>query len=219
MDIRIFAEAPSTSGILGASFWSAFPSMLPWLVLGLFVVLFFNQLKSLLAGFAWRMKVGAPVKIGNLELGSVPAVNSNEITPKETKYRVFFDDDGKRGPERASYYESCRNVMLVHKIFKSSEEGQLFDIQIYLVPHFEGSLAGIARVEYFLGRMWGNKVFPSSNRFNGFAICTAAYGPMLCTAKVIFASGESFTQMRYIDFEMGATAPAILPKEIATLAP
>jgi hypothetical protein len=203
-----------------ASFWSAFPGMLPWLILVLFVVLFFRPLRLILAGLAWRMKIGASVKVGSLELGSVPAVPGNEITPKESKYKVFVEDgNGIRGQERARYYESCRNVMLVHKVFKSFEEGQLFDIQIYLIPHFEGSLAGVARVEYFFGRMWGNKVFPSTNRFNGFAISTAAYGPFLCTARVVFASGDSFTQTRYIDFEMGATAPAILPKEIATLAP
>ena len=98
--------------------------------------------------------------------------------------------------------------MLVHRLYRSREAGQLYDVVIYIVPHKEASLAGISRVEYFLGWYWGNKIFPSSDRSRGFAISTAAYGPMLCTAELFFNDGTSVILHRYIDFEMGVYAPA-----------
>jgi hypothetical protein len=98
--------------------------------------------------------------------------------------------------------------MLVHRLYRSREPGQLYGIVIYVVPHKQASLAGIARVEYFLGSYRGNKVFPSIDRSRGFAIATAAYGPMLCTAELFFNDGTSAILHRYVDFEMGAYAPA-----------
>lgn len=98
--------------------------------------------------------------------------------------------------------------MLVHRLYRSREERQLYDLVIYVTAHKEASLAGVKCVEYFLGRYWGNKVFPSTDRSRGFAIATAAYGPVLCSAEVFFNDGTSVMLHRYIDFEMGAWAPA-----------
>jgi hypothetical protein len=191
---------------------------MPWVALLIFIWVFFKPIKSILASLAWRMKIGASVKVGNVELGAIPAIPGDAITKVENEFGAFHSD-GDRQKERDSYYANCHGVMLVHKIFKSATEGQLFDVQIYLVSHAKASLASIVQVEYFFGRMWGNKVFPAKNRFNGFAISTCAYGSFLCVAKIQFVDGSTFTQMRYIDFEMGATAPAILPDGIETTAP
>jgi hypothetical protein len=110
--------------------------------------------------------------------------------------------------ERSKFYDECHGVMLVHSLLKSPERGQLFDVLIYVVPHKGGSLEGVARVEYYLGKWWKHKVFPCENRYSGFAVRTSAYGPFLCTAKIIFSSGGHLIQHRYVDFEMGASAPA-----------
>jgi len=87
------------------------------------------------------------------------------------------------------------------------EDGQLYDILIYVIPH-KSSLAGVISVEYFFGTYWGNKIFPSHDRSRGFPIFTSAYGAFLCTAKVLFNDGTFVVISRYIDFEMGSCVPA-----------
>lgn len=207
----IAAENPTVNQSLTGAILGGIGSLLPWLIVAALIFWCRGELKSFFASLAWRMKVGASVKFGSVEIGSLPAIRTSDVTPQEKEIGVFVDPDHSRQAERDAIYKSCRGVMLVHKIFKSAEDGQLFDIHIFVIPHKEGSLNGVREVQYFLGHYWGNKVFPSSNRYNGFAISTSAYGPMLCTAKIIFTDGISFTQARYIDFEMGATAPALLP--------
>jgi hypothetical protein len=118
------------------------------------------------------------------------------------------DANHVRERERRAYRQKARDVMLVHRLYKSREAGQLYDLVIYIVPDKEASLAGVTRVEYFLGIYWGNKIFPSVDRSRGFAIATAAYGPLLCTAEVFFNDETSVILHRYIDFEMGISAPA-----------
>jgi hypothetical protein len=101
--------------------------------------------------------------------------------------------------------------MLVHRLYRSREVGQLYDLIIYVVPHKQASLEGVVRVEYFLGKYWHNKIFPSLDRSRGFPIRrTAAYGPLLCTAEVFFNDNTSVMLHRYLDFEMGNSAPALL---------
>ncbi|PSL50003.1 hypothetical protein CLV51_1011345 [Chitinophaga niastensis] len=99
--------------------------------------------------------------------------------------------------------------MLVHKIFKSTSDGQHYDLLIYVIPHNEASLIQVKSVEYFLGPFWGNQVFKTKNRSKGFAVKTSAYGEFLCTAKITFTDNQEMFVHRYIDFEMGGYAPFI----------
>jgi hypothetical protein len=132
------------------------------------------------------------------------------VSQQEKEIGVRPDANQIRERERQNYREKNRDIMLVHRLYRSREDGQLYDLTIYIVPHKEASLIGVTRVEYFLGSYWGNKIFPSSDRSRGFAIATAAYGPVLCTAQVFFNDGSSVMLHRYIDFEMGASAPALM---------
>ncbi|HXH40188.1 MAG TPA: pYEATS domain-containing protein [Thermoanaerobaculia bacterium] len=119
--------------------------------------------------------------------------------------RIVRDDENQsRQNERRAYYDRARHVMLVHKLFQSTEKGELYDILIYVVPSKDGTLSGVHSVEYFLGSYgWKNRIFVASDRSRGFPVLTAAYGPFLCTAEVFFTDGERVMLHRYIDFEMG----------------
>jgi hypothetical protein len=190
--------------------FAAAPTILIFALVLLFLGLFWEQIRSILVSLAWRIKVGAPIKIGAVEVGAVHAIRADKVTPAEQGAGVERDN-GTRDRERRGIYATSKGVMLVHTLFRSAEPGQLFDLYIYVVPHKAYSLASVTKVEYYLGPKWGHKVFPSSERFNGFAIFTSAYGPFLCTAEITYTGGEKHTISRYIDFEMGANAPARLP--------
>jgi hypothetical protein len=98
--------------------------------------------------------------------------------------------------------------MLVHRLVKSVDKEQLYDIIIYLVPTKGNTLVSVSKVEYFFGKHWANKIYPSVDRSRGFPVKTSAYGPFLCTAELHFIDGGPPVMLhRYIDFEMGAFAP------------
>jgi pYEATS domain-containing protein involved in immunity len=198
----------SPAAASGPSLWTVLPGLL-WFAL--VVVLLFvlrKELRAILTEFAWRLRSGAALKIAAVELGPIVVVPGGEVSQREKEIGVRPDANHVRERERTAYRERAREVMLVHRLYRSREEGQLYDLVIYVVPHKDASLAGVSRVEYFLGWYWGNKIFPSSDRSRGFAIATAAYGPLLCTAEVFFNDGTSVMLHRYIDFEMGSSAPA-----------
>jgi hypothetical protein len=190
--------------------WVALPGLL-WFVLAVvLLVILRKELRQIFSELAWRLRSGAALKFASVELGSIVVVPGGDVSQREKEIGVRPDANHVRQQEREGYRERVRDVMLVHRLYKSRESGQLYDLVIYVVPHKKASLAGVSRVEYFLGAYWGNKIFPSLDRSRGFAIATAAYGPMLCTAEVFFNDGTSAILHRYVDFEMGACAPARL---------
>jgi len=193
-----------------ASFWPVLPSLLWFVFVVILVITLRKVLRQILSEFAWRLRSGAAIKIASVELGSIAVVSGAEVSEDEKERGVHADEGGRRERERRAYRDSSRDIMLVHRLYRSREDGQLYDLIVYVVPHKDTSLASVSKVEYFLGSYWGNKVFPSIDRSRGFAIATAAYGPVLCTAEVFFNDGTSMVLHRYLDFEMGASAPARL---------
>jgi hypothetical protein len=188
--------------------WTALPDLLWFALVVVLVFVLRKELRQILTEFAWRLRAGAAVKIASVELGPLVVVPGGELSQREKVIGVRPDANHVRERERETYRERARDVMVVHRLYRSREERQLYDLVIYVVPHKDASLSGVSRVEYFLGSYWGNKIFPSSDRSRGFAIATAAYGPLLCTAEVFFNDGTSVILHRYIDFEMGSSAPA-----------
>jgi hypothetical protein len=179
-------------------------STLLWILFWSVVIFVFRaELKDFAQALLVRVRHGASVKVWNLEIGAVNALPSALETMGGT--RVSRNDaDKAREDERRAYYNRARRIMLVHKLFPSTEKGELYDILIYTVPTKDGTLAGVQRVEYFFGSYgWKNRIFVASDRSRGFPILTAAYGPFLCTAEVFFSDGERVMLHRYIDFEMG----------------
>lgn len=185
------------SSVLWILFWSAL------------VMLFRVEVRTFLRTVLTRVQHGASVKLWNLEIGAVNALPS---ALEKTESGVWRPDaDERRANERSAFYERTRRVMLVHKLFSSTEKGELYDILIYVVPSKDGTLSGVHRLEYFFGgHRWKNRIFVASDRSRGFPVLTAAYGPFLCTAEVFFTDGEHVMLHRYIDFEMGSAVVAPL---------
>ncbi|REK17727.1 MAG: hypothetical protein DWQ37_05660 [Planctomycetota bacterium] len=189
-------------------FWIAVPSVL-WFVFGVVLLLVLRrQIAQLSFSLVERLKSGAAIKLGGIEVGEIMSVPSaSELSKANNHFTVA--DTGEREKDRSVYYERCRGVMLVHKIFRSNVPDQTYDALVYVIPHGSFSLAGVTSVEYYFGKMWKSRIFASSDRARGFPILVSAYGSFLCAAKVVFNDGESVITHRYIDFEMGAFAPIL----------
>lgn len=198
-------DSTSISSNMTSFHWDKmFPDIL-WILFWLIVLCASrNFLKTAITSLLNRLKHGAGVKIGAFELDALTVTTASDI--KNPKYQVSKDISGQREKERTAKYAAQRGIMLVHKIFKSLQEGQLYDILIYIIPHRDSNLIQVTKVDYFFGEMWHSHIFSANDRSNGFAIATCAYGPFLCSAKVYFNDGTSQTIFRYIDFEMGDVA-------------
>jgi hypothetical protein len=178
------------------------------------------EIAQILSHLLVRVKAGAPMKIGTVEIGAIQTAQWHTPAPtSESSYIPEFKDEDPAGPgekvdpmfnmARQSYYGQTRKVMLVHRLFRSTKQGQVYDILIYLSPHDDGTLASVTKAEYYFGRYWGYKVFESFDRSRGFPVLTSAYGPFLCACRLTFNDGSREILYRYIDFEMGAYAPVL----------
>ena len=197
------AEVNAVTEAVGPNFWSAAPTILWVLFAASLFAVFHNQLKDLLLNLSWRVRSGMPLKVGSVELGPSYVPFGGSIQQNEGLIQTREDKDGARSHERDLLYGANRRIFLVHKLGVSREPGQLYDVQLYLVPHKDATLACVAQVEYFLGRYWGNKIFVVYNRATGFLMSTTAYGPLVATAELHFTDGTKANLWRYIDFEMG----------------
>jgi hypothetical protein len=186
-----------------ANIWNALPSLL-WIALAATALFVFRgQLSWLLENLSWRMKSGAAVKLFSLELGQGYVAPDIDPSKDEKSTAHYVDTAERRYQQRKSYYEPNRNIHLVHRIAPSKVPGMLYDIQLYLIPHKEASLASVAKVEYYFGKHWGNAVFICTDRARNFAITTSAFGPFMCTAELFFTDEQRVITNRYVDFEMG----------------
>ncbi|MCM2307940.1 MAG: hypothetical protein NDI91_10815 [Sulfuritalea sp.] len=188
--------------------WSAVPTGLWVLFLIGFIAYFRTEIREVFSALIARLKDGASLKVIGVEIGASSGVVAapGNFTDEDSRVGVHKDDDGSRQSERNKLKEICKGIMLVHRLQRSSQVGQLYDIIMYVIPHRGSSLASVSQIEYFFGHYWGDKIYPSSDRSRGFPIVTSAYGPFLCTAKLHFNDGTTATISRYIDFEMGNLA-------------
>ena len=186
----------------------AIANLLPTLVWVIFLTFIFcllrREIRGLFGAILSRIRQGASLKVWNIEVGAVVSALPSQME-KAKEARVSREDENKkRRTEREGYYQRTRRVMLVHKLFPSTESGQLYDLLIYIVPAQGGTLLCVQRVEYYFGGFgWEHRIFVASDRSRGFPILTAAYGPFLCTAEIFFTDGGSVMLHRFIDFEMG----------------
>lgn len=197
------ASDSATKSVLDLAIWSAVPSVL-WAFIALGILIYYrSHITNLFSALVSRIREGSALKVVGVEIG---AASGLVATPgnfsKEEKRVGAYQDDKSREDQRDTIYKEARGAMLVHRLQKSSQEGQLYDVLVYVIPH-KASLAGVVTVEYFFGSYWENKVFPSHDRSRGFPVVTSAYGSFLCTAKLIFNDDTSTIVHRYIDFEMG----------------
>ena len=186
-----------------ASVISIIPSLLILLLAIVLLIYFRKELRQAVSGISWRVKSGAHIKVASFELGST-YINPAKGEPVQSKLIEVKKDTGNiRYKERGKYYVPNRDIFLVHTISPSLDPDELYDIQIYLVPHKSATLAYVQSVEYYFGKYWHNRIFIATNRSTGFLVSTSAYGPFVCTAEIQFTDGEFAMLSRYIDFEMG----------------
>jgi hypothetical protein len=164
--------------------------------------MFRRQLSAVLSSVYLRIRSGASFKAFQIELGSLPTIHQNDAT-NIVASRPFNSADKAISKEREAEYRRTRQIEIVHRISPSEVDGQLYDIVVYAIAHRDASLLGLQRVDYYLARPWGERVYFSEDRARAFAIRTCAYGPLLCLARLHFNDGEAANVFRYIDFEMG----------------
>lgn len=112
---------------------------------------------------------------------------------------------------RVDVYRDNRNIFLAHTLRPSKKSGQEYDLAIYLIPHRSNDpkyrredLSDIIQAEFFFGEHFGNKVFRVKNKGGTVGMVVSAYGPFLCTCRVMFSDGHHVMLNRYTDFEMGS---------------
>jgi hypothetical protein len=192
--------------------WDKFFPDILWIIFWLVLILLTKGfIRTAILTLLSRLKHGAGVKIGSFELQELKVSAGQGI--QNSNFQTSADSNGIRENERAKFYSEQRGAMLVHKLFKSQKDGQLYDILIYIIPKKNNNLIQVISVEYYFGKFWDSTIFTTTDRSNGFAIATSAYGPFLCSAKINFNDGESQTVYRFIDFEMGDVAPLTLDEE------
>ncbi|MBI5384706.1 MAG: hypothetical protein HZA90_08445 [Verrucomicrobia bacterium] len=182
---------------------SVAPSFLWFLLVVVVIVLLWPTLKQLLSHLAWRVKSGSAVEFGSyFKLSAAYAAPEPDVKADE-QFAEVRKDDGTFANCREKFYSASQWLFLVHRLSVSVQKDQLYDITLYLLPHKDKTLFGVKRVEYYFGRYWGSRIFASTDRSNAFAVSTSAYGPFVCTAKVVFQDGQEVFLHRYVDFEAG----------------
>ena len=122
------------------------------------------------------------------EIGSVPHINNTALMGVSGRRGIIVPNDATEfDKEREFFKTAARSLFLVHKLSLSQDFVQVYDVLIYLLPSMKfGTLARVKHVDSYFGKYWGGNVFRSTGRETGFIIGTSAYGPITCTAKVMF---------------------------------
>ena len=212
-----------------AALFAAVPTLL-WVCLIAGVLYWLREeISELFEHLLTRVRSGVAISIKGIEIGAITTEQLHNIQPIDSSSsgsREGEQEEEEEAPEapedrypsnearelgraREAYRRSVRRIMLVHRLFRSTKPGQVYDVLIYLIPHKQGTLVEVSGVEYFFGRYWKNEVFRSDDRSRGYPVLTSAYGTFLCCARITFNDGRRQVLFRYIDFEMGAYAPLL----------
>lgn len=180
--------------------WFSLLQTLAWIGLIIFGAKSFSvQLQGLFEAIRKRILSGSSFKAGPVELGE--DLKSLETVPRGEIPESVAEDDWSK--ERDGVYALNNGFFLAHVIEPSEEDGQLYDVFIYLVRHKSEIFEDIEYAEFFLGQYWGNKVYIETLKRGLIGISTSAYGPFLCTCRIQMKNGIEIRLNRYIDFEMG----------------
>lgn len=95
---------------------------------------------------------------------------------------------------------SQRSYFLTHVLGPPTQPKQKYSVAIKVTPHPDVT-AKISSASFYLGKSWGNNVFPGQQGSDGrYGIVTEAYGPFLALCEVQFADGSRIVLDRYCDF-------------------
>lgn len=206
MDSVPFIAMRDTDGV-----YANLPSLLWFLFTVTILLVLRKPLGIIIGAFVDRLRAGAAIKIGQFEIAGLALVRQSETAASapESSAEGTAANPVERYYDRVKYFQDSRNLVLVHRLFRSRKPDQEYDVLIYLVPHGDGVLTEVKYVEYYFGPYWQNRIFTSEDRRRGFPVLTSAYGCFLCSAKLFYNDGASLVLYRYIDFEMGAYAPVV----------
>lgn len=137
----------------------------------------------------------------------IPNVGFEATTTSSTEENVSRVNPD-RAAERSAIYKQCRGLFVTHVLYPSNDTTQEFDIFIYLIRHKSNDFDDIAEVDFFFGHYWGNRVFKATKIRGLFGVRTSAYGPFLCTCRVLMKDGTTLSLNTHIDFEMGRALSA-----------
>lgn len=148
-----------------------------WVVFAISIVIIFRvDISRLLKTLSWRIRTGASLKVGVIEIGQSYVSPGANLSDKSGYVETRKDENQARYTQREQYYVPNRNVQLVHKLAPSERPGQLYDMLICLIPHGYGAtLASVAWVEYYFGKSRGERIFISRDRARSFSVATSAY--------------------------------------------
>ncbi|MBI5674056.1 MAG: hypothetical protein HZC50_12650 [Nitrospirae bacterium] len=181
--------------------WLSLVETLAWVgLVGYVLYRFGTYIEGLLEAFRSRIESGSPIKAGPFELGQ-DLMSLEKVAPSQAPSSTPAPDDWSK--ERDGIYEANSGLFLAHVIEPSSDQGQVYDIFIFLVRHKADLKADVEYAEFFLGAHWGNRVFREMPKDGLLGISTSAYGPFLCVCRVKMKDGRVIRLHRYIDFEMG----------------
>jgi len=169
-----------------------------WLI---FIIVIFcilkTQILEIIELSIKRIKNGSAFKAGPFEVGE--NLEKLDYVPQNQSICAAADED--REKHRISIYEENKGLFLTHIIQPSKDDGQVFDIFIYLIRHKSDDFSDIKKGEFFFGHMWGNQIFEEKFKHGILGIKTSAYAPFLCTCFVTMKDGTVLKLNRYIDFE------------------
>lgn len=174
-------------------------------------LIFKRSVRAMIDGLTLRLKRGATVKLGAFELGGIGAAQPADATKNAS---ALYSGEAPAGIKEAHVAEQTRvrKMMLVHRLFRASDAEGIYEVIVFLVPRFDGSLIEVKRVGYFFGQNWNSLQYFSVDRTRGFAVRTRTALPLFCQADIEFNDGTTQRVFRDIDLEMADLAPLIESK-------
>ena len=176
------------------------------------VICFRKQIIPSAEAIRHRIEQGGAFRAGPIELGELPRLEYRDSDgegdqAKENPERANSPSKS-REQERKKIYAENRGMFITHVLAPSRHGNQKYDIFIYLIKHQRNDeqgphdLSEVEKAEFYLGKMWRDRVFVQRPRDGLIGMSTSAYAPFLCTCDVYLKSGEVIKLSRYIDFEM-----------------
>lgn len=187
---------------------------LVWPILIVVLILKYrNQIDQMLDILLLRLKQGSSLKAGPFELGELGNLEYKP-PPRLRNGYATTQPSGCQGKEawikeRTGVYESQQGFFLTHVLSPSEKDPDGYEVFIYLLRHQRNDAPGphdlseVVKAEFFLGHMWGDRVFEVKPEKGMVGMATSAYGPFLCVCHVHLQDGSVIRLNRYIDFEMG----------------
>ncbi len=103
--------------------WVVLPNLLWFFLVFALLIFLRKELRQILSEIALRLRSGAAIKVASVELGSMVVVPGFDVSQHEKEIGVRSDAHQMREQERLEYRTKNRDIMLVHRLDRSREDG------------------------------------------------------------------------------------------------